>query len=363
MKNAFHLKSLALPFVLLLATGCSKPTPVADNVARASETIEETAPPGNGNRVPETMLFKSYFTDAGLDFTYLSAAFDNFEGANVAPYSWNSGFGGTFRMYYDEGTYADRRTTIVNDSDGDNILQYEIKNASVLTTNPQKARIQTDLYGVVDPTNTSVPLQNFYQQVNVRLDNTSFNKLLNSSGAFVSGDWLTLFEFWNNKNWGTDAAAKYPFRIGIGLKKVTGSPNKLNFVVNAEEGNYNATTKLYTSWGDDVWTATSSLTVPFNTWIKMEIYIREGSGSDKGEFWFAVTPLNTGVRTVIADKTGVNSNWTRHPDNNAPDGLTHWNPMKLYTSKNIIDQVKASPNPTSLKVFWDDIYIWKDRTP
>jgi hypothetical protein len=56
-----------------------------------------------------------------------------------------------------------------------------------------------------------------------------------------------------------------------------------------------------------------------------------------------------GTRVVLFDQRG----WTHHPDNPAPDGLTHLNPVKLYTHRALIEHAAAAGHP--LRVLWDDI--------
>jgi adenine C2-methylase RlmN of 23S rRNA A2503 and tRNA A37 len=40
-----------------------------------------------------------------------------------------------------------------------------------------------------------------------------------------------------------------------------------------------------------------------------------------------------------------------------PDGVTQFNPMKMYTSKELIDYMKAQGKP--LQILWDDFKLWR----
>ena len=64
-----------------------------------------------------------------------------------------------------------------------------------------------------------------------------------------------------------------------------------------------------------------------------------------------------GPGMVVFDIT----NFTHHPNDPNPDGLSHFNPMKLYTSKGLIDYVRD--NGKSLQVYWDDFELWKNKKP
>lgn len=86
--------------------------------------------------------------------------------------------------------------------------------------------------------------------------------------------------------------------------------------------------------------------------MTIEFHFKEGNASS-GRFSMAVTPEG-GVRRTIFDVT----NYTHHPSDPAPDGMKHYNPMKLYTSNTVIDHVRN--NGGVLQVYWDDLEIWKD---
>ena len=51
-------------------------------------------------------------------------------------------------------------------------------------------------------------------------------------------------------------------------------------------------------------------------------------------------------------------NYTHHPSDPSPDGVTSFNPMKLYTSGALINGMSQAN--AELAVFWDDFEIWLD---
>jgi hypothetical protein len=45
----------------------------------------------------------------------------------------------------------------------------------------------------------------------------------------------------------------------------------------------------------------------------------------------------------------------------APNGLTGYNPMKLYTSSALVSYVKSKGK--TLQIYWDDFKLWKNKRP
>jgi hypothetical protein len=60
-----------------------------------------------------------------------------------------------------------------------------------------------------------------------------------------------------------------------------------------------------------------------------------------------------GKKEMIFDVTNVTHNST----DAAPDGVTHFNPMKMYTFKELIAYLKQAGK--SLNIYWDDFKLWK----
>ena len=98
-----------------------------------------------------------------------------------------------------------------------------------------------------------------------------------------------------------------------------------------------------------------SIPVPLGRWFTTEVYFKEGD-ANKGRFYVAITPEG-GQRIVLFDVHGA----THHPRDPAPTGLKQFSPLKLYTSAEIVEFMKAAGS--ALEVDWDDLEIWQGRTP
>lgn len=350
MKNYF-LKVVAIPALILCMASCKKNTEVENTTSSVSSKNQNQVESATGILVAQTDFDNTTIFSTG-------AQYDDFSGTNISPYDWTtSNFGKAFRFYYEGGTSADRKAVITKDDNStNNILKYIITNG-VIAANPPKARVQVEINDFKDT--TGVNFKEFYQSVRMKLHYSSFKKILDDTTRLIPPtptydphDWLTLMEFWNNNTWGDD----FPFRIRVSLKKSANRQN-FNFVAGAEK---DVNGKFQTVWKNSL----STYVVPLGTWMTVEIYFKEGTaGSDNGKFYMAVTP-DGGSKTVIFDYArGANHCWTQHPGDANPDGMQSWNPMKLYTSKTIIDAVKANPNPQSLQVSWDNFRLWRDKQP
>jgi len=54
-------------------------------------------------------------------------------------------------------------------------------------------------------------------------------------------------------------------------------------------------------------------------------------------------------------------NFTHNTTDPSPNGVTGFNPMKLYTSKELVAHVKSKGK--TLQVYWDDFKLWKNKRP
>ena len=246
---------------------------------------------------------------------------------------------GEFRIYYEGGDRSQRFAKITTDPTDPNnkVMQFwlaEPNNSPEFT----KGRIQADIYN-----NTG--LKEIYQVVRMYLspDMKTFEKF---PGRIW---WMMLFELWNNPSWDD---IPYPFKISLHIKKPekeVGTPLyfglKASDLIDKDEEGSNR-----------IWEATNTeVEVPIGQWVKVEIYIKEGN-SQTGRFYMAITPEG-GQKEVLFDIT----NFTHHPADPSPDGFSHFNPMKLYTSDDNINFMRSQGKV--LEVFWDDYELWKDRLP
>ncbi len=258
---------------------------------------------------------------------------------------------GTLRIYYEGGDNTQRHAQIVPDEaqPENHVLRFWIGEPNVIIqelSGPHpKARIQTELYG-----NTG--LRELYQSVRVRL-HPDLALLKEYPDPF---SWFTLAEFWNKPFWSEvsdDAPIPYPFRMSLSLRKsIPGPVDALYFAIESQM--MVATPPHFKV--EQVWDhVNTNLAVPFGSWITIESYYREGN-SETGRFFCAVTPEN-GPRVVLFDI----HDWTHHPHNPLPDGLTHYNPIKVYTSAQIVEFLRAQG--AALQLDWDDFALWQGRTP
>lgn len=161
-------------------------------------------------------------------------------------------------------------------------------------------------------------------------------------------EWLTLSEWWNNAGW---TGEPYPFRVAVNVAKTSatvGAP--LYFSVKAQTLDVATNT-----WNQTIWSSTNQrVEVPLGRWVTLEYAYLQGD-SKSGRFYLAMTP-DGGSRRVIFDMRG----WTQHPKDPKPDGLTHFNPVKIYTSAALIDHMRS--RGVSIKAFWDEFDLRLCRT-
>jgi hypothetical protein len=328
-----------------------------------SEVVTVSTTPPNAVTPPSVpangvLLFQSGF-DNGSSLTSTGAQTAEFRGGDTGldkPNQWVSDFVnnpniGIVRLYYEQGDSTQRIAQIVNDplNANNKVLNYKIMaphinlpTSSQYTVNSilfdKKARIQMDIYG-------NNNLKEVYESVRLFIP-TDFNKLVNSPYP-GTGDWFTLFEFWNNASW--NAGSTYNFRFGITLEKTASTSGSPFFF--KTEGQ-----KLGTKGYQTVWESKNkNFTVPIGKWMTIEYYIKSGN-KGTGRFYFAVQPDGE-AKTVVYNLT----NDTCHPDDPADDGLSELNPMKLYASGNMVNQMNSRGGV--FQVYWDDFKFWKDKRP
>ncbi|MHA4845040.1 hypothetical protein ACX0G7_12785 [Flavitalea antarctica] len=304
------------------------------------------------------LIFNTGF-ESPTSMVAISAQIAEFRGTDATvskPNDWSTDFNahpniGSFRIYYEQGDSSQRLAAIVPDPVNvtNKVLSFTIKTphievppSSQYTVGGilfnKKARVQAELYG-------NNGLKEIYQSIKLFVP-ADFNKLINSPfpGA---GDWITLFEFWNNEWWSGNAA--FPFRFGINIDKgsaTIGSP--LYFKAEAQK---NEAGKFVQVW----YRKNMDFAVPIGKWMTLEYYIKEGNKGN-GRFYFAVTP-DGGAKTVVFDINGD----TAHPDDPSPNGLSEINPIKFYSSNNIVNQMNALGG--TFQLYWDDFKFWKDKKP
>ena len=228
------------------------------------------------------------------------------------------------------------RIVAENGNPSNRVVRFWVNQANA--KNFSKTRIQADV--------KSVPagLREFYQTVRLYLpENMALLKCYPSEIT-----WLTIMEVWNNA-----PLKPFPFRVTVGLHKPVRDSGQLCFFAHSQDIDQSnpKKAKFTTIWSS----LNQQFKVPFGKWMTLEYYIVEGDKT-KGRFFMAVTPEG-GQKTVLFDIT----NFTHHTMDPAPDGFSHWNPIKLYTSRQLVDYMRGQSK--ALEAYWDDIFIWKDRRP
>ncbi|AMJ67498.1 hypothetical protein [Hymenobacter sp. PAMC 26628] len=243
--------------------------------------------------------------------------------------------GGTFMIQYTGGDSTKRWARIIPEpgNPGNHVLAFQLNDFWEADAHQVKARVQTALYGIKSG------YREFYQSVRVFLPE-DFRALRKYPDKIK---WLTISEFWNNTWW--EPTAKYGFRITLGIGKPVKEEGDLCFILNAEN-----TGQI------EVWNANQHpVKVPIGQWFTMDYYFKEGD-AQTGRFYMAITPEG-GARQVVFDV----KNYTHSTTDPRPDGLTDYNPMKLYTSKDVVAFMRAQGKP--LQIYWDDFKLWKNKQP
>jgi hypothetical protein len=198
-------------------------------------------------------------------------------------------------------------------------------------TGARKARIQ----GVL---RDNPNLQRIDYRMRVRLGAAALDAIEAQSQPV---NWLTIAEFWNNQ-----AAEDGTFRVTLNLVKESGTNKPFNFGLKADKQPDGGT-----GW-TDVWNAAgegeSPVRVPLGEWFTLTITVIEGDATS-GRVIVRMTDGEGVVHTV-----GDITNWTYSPDGN-PDGFKDVNPLKLYTSGELMCALKAEGLP--LEIWWDDFAV------
>jgi len=198
------------------------------------------------------------------------------------------------------------------------------------------ARMQCDFYGI------RTGLKEFYQTVRIFLPDDM--KVVGKYPRPIH--WLTILEIWNNVTW--SQKVPYGFRITLGMGKVTEEESDLIFILDAEdcelfENGRQRYTKVWVDKNHDI-------KVPIGEWFTMHYYFKEGD--DKSGRFITVIETEKHGRQTVFDIT----NYTHNTGDPAPDGVTEFNPFKLYTSMDLANFIKAQDK--TLQIYWDDFKLY-----
>jgi hypothetical protein len=246
---------------------------------------------------------------------------------------------GNFNLQYQGGDSTMRYAKIISEpgNPSNHVLHFWLDAPNV---EGKKGRIQANIYG-------NNGIYQFYQSVRVYLHD-DFNTVKKFPKKI---SWLTIAEFWNNITW--SQSVPYGFRITLGIGKPVESESDLFFILDAQD------CQLFENGGQKyttIWSETNTITkVPVGMWFTLDLYYKEGN-NETGKFYLAMTPQN-GQKQIIFDLTRITHNTKDH----LPDGVGDFNPIKLYTSKELIDFMKSQGK--TLQIYWDDYKLWKNKQP
>ena len=247
---------------------------------------------------------------------------------------------GNFSLQYQGGDSAQRFAKIIPEPGNlqNHVLQFWLNEPNV---EGKKGRIQANIYGGV------TGLKEFYQSVRVFLTE-DFNTVKTYPDEI---HWLTIAEFWNNITWSKDVPNG--FRITLGIGKPVAEESNLCFILDGQDCQLfeDGRQKYTTLWAE----INKKVKVPIGHWFTLEYYYREGDSANGG-FYLAIQPEGEG-KHVVFDLNRLTHN-SQDPN---PDGVTEFNPLKLYTSKNLIDYMRSSGK--TLQIYWDDFKLWNNKRP
>ena len=155
---------------------------------------------------------------------------------------------------------------------------------------------------------------------------------------------FTILEIWNNYDW---TGSPYAFRISFNIYSYAyQGDNNLYFNISAEDSNPGVF-----GW-QGVWSAGNrDIVVPVGEWFTMHYYFKEGDAAN-GRMVIQIETAEHGKQTLF-DIT----NFTHSPRDPAPDGVTGFNPLKIYSDNRLIDFLKNRGKP-SVDIYWDDFKLY-----
>lgn len=238
---------------------------------------------------------------------------------------------GYFDIQYQGGNSSQRLAEIVPDPQdpSNSTLKFWIKEPNV---NKWTGRVQANIYENND-------IKEFDYSVRLLIP-SDFNNVKNAPFKIY---WLTLMEFWNNASWGDE---DYQYRMSVSLVKDGKETDSLRLRIKSQIRD-----NELDKWGKpELWKyVNDSYAVPIGKWMRIDIHFVEGDDKN-GRFIFCITPDGEAT-TIVHDIR----NFTHHPDDPSPDGMSHFNPLKLYTASEVVERVANSGG--LLAVYWDDFQL------
>ena len=246
---------------------------------------------------------------------------------------------GNFSLQYQGGDSTQRFAKIIPEpgNPANHVLQFWLNDANVEAS---KGRIQGNLYG-------NKGMKEFYQSERIFLP-ADFNAVRTYPDII---NWLTIAEFWNNITW--SQTVPYGFRITLGIGKPVSGESDLYFILDGQNCDLasDGSQKYTTLWSE----TNQKQKVPIGKWFTLEYYYKEGN-AENGKFYMTIQP-DGAEKVNVFNLTTITHN-SKDP---SPDGVTDFNPIKLYTSKPLIDYMRSQHK--TLQIYWDDFKLWKDKRP
>ena len=246
---------------------------------------------------------------------------------------------GNFNLQYQGGDSTMRYARIIPEpgNPDNHVLHFWLNEPNV---EGKKGRIQANIYG-------SNGMKEFYQSTRIFLHEDFYTVRTYPDKIH----WLTIAEYWNNITW--SQSVPYGFRITLGIGKPAEGESDLYFILDAQDCQlFEGGRQKYTT----IWAETNeNVKVPIGEWSTLEYYYKEGNEKE-GRYYLAII-TDQGEKDVIFDLKKITHN-TNDPD---PDGVSDFNPLKLYTSKGLIDYMNSMGK--TLQIYWDDFKLWKDKRP
>lgn len=244
---------------------------------------------------------------------------------------------GRFSLQYQGGKESMRYAKIITEPNNpeNQVLEFWCNEGFV--SGSQNGRVQANIYDV------GKGLKKFHLSVRLFLTD-DFNTLRKYPDRI---NFLTIAEFWNNINWSKEVP--FPFRISVNIGKGVSGPGDLRFEVSAQDSKLNAdgSNSFTTIWDYQ----NNDLVVPIEEWFRIDYYYVEGN-RETGSFKMTIRPDEGKEETVFEIE-----DYTHNTEDPAPDGVTHFNPIKLYTSSKLLGYMRSKEK--AVHMYWDDFKLWR----